>query len=438
MRIENRNYNPSFKNGFYNITRELDASLPLSRALVDLIGTDIPWIVMANNKYERKEKARKLSQGFIVAWLSPFLTLPLSNRFAMKYVGKLTKNFWSNNHKAMHISNKYLKNADDMMQGLQNTVKKTTRAPLEILYNKLFPKKQYKQEINIDELLSICGGDKEKLRQKLIKSKNAVFFSDCIFTFGTIGAFPFLNNLLTEKESGQKGFSAEINMADKSIVEKRADNYDKTKKNKMLAYAMLLSAVTLSMSLAGFASLYTKKSNKFLNTLKDNADIFDYGKGLYMSRLPLLIGSITTQIGYIMASRNKTEKKDVAIRFGAGDAVFFGGDLLMASLFANLSDRVFKTELRKENEHKGLRKIFPKVKSVKQVLEEVESGKIKPVNKKLASGIFWSNLALIAVSMGYFIPKFVNRMIKTDVKKDADKQITASFKQYHIMDFVKS
>ena len=55
----NNNYKSPFGNGFYNTTRELDSSVMLSRALVDGCGCTIPWILMANNETERKEKARK-------------------------------------------------------------------------------------------------------------------------------------------------------------------------------------------------------------------------------------------------------------------------------------------------------------------------------------------------------------------------------------------
>lgn len=322
---------PAFKSAFYNVTRELDSSLPLSRAVVDIVGCDIPWVLMANNK-EKKEKARKLSAVFAIAWLSPFVTLPLSNRFAMKYVGKLSNKFWSNNHKAIHLSNEFLKNSDDMMKGLAELSKKTTRGPIETLYNKI-TKSSYKQEIDVDALLKSCGGDKEKLREKLIKSKNAVLFSDCIFSFGAIGTFPFINNEITSKESGQKGFSAELSMADKEIIEKRAQTYERNKKIKFAAYGGLVTLASLVMSLSSHGALISKSGSKFISKLKNSAKNFDYGDGIYMKRLPLVIGCIVTQIGYMLASRNNTERKDNAIRYGLSDAVFFGGDLALASIY---------------------------------------------------------------------------------------------------------
>lgn len=422
----NRRNNPSFKNGFYNVTRELDSSITLSRALVDGCGATIPWIIMANNNTERKEKARRLLFDYSIAYLSPFLTLPLTNRLAMRYVTKLTKSLWSNSHKAIHISNAFLKDTDSMMKELDRmSKKKTTRAPLEILYNKLRPNKKYEQKINIEELLNACGGDKEKLRQKLIKTKNAVFISDCIFTFGTLGSVPFINNEITKKQSGQAGFSAEMSMADKEIVERRAKDYEKSKLKKYLAFLAIFGSITLGMSLAGFASIYPKGKNcgKIVNTIRNRAKYFDYTKGIYMSRLPFFLGYISDMIAVLLASRNNTERKDQAIRQGVGSAVFFGGDLLLGSLFTNISDRVFGTKLRaNENNKSFMSKIFPEVKHLSQVMEEVEQGKISKGNKKVAAGIFWTNMLILMVSLGYLIPKCVNKMIRHDVEKDVQAQ----------------
>lgn len=440
MLIQKTQQKPTFKSRFYNVTRELDASVPLSRAVVDLVGCDIPWVLMANNKEEKKEKARKLSAVFVIAWLSPFLTLPLSNRFAMKYVGKLTNKFWSNNHKAIHLSNECLKNSDDMMKGLAKISKKTTSGPLEALYNKI-SKPKYKQEIDIDALLKSCGGDKELLRKKLITSKNAVLFSDLIFSIGSIGTFVFINNEITAKNSGQIGFSAEIKMADKEIIEKRAKDYQKNKLKHYSEFMGLLFLTTLGLSLASYGSLISKNNGKIVSYLKNRAKSVDYNKGIYMSRTALLIGSMVSQTGYLLACRNKTERKDTFTRYSLSDAVFFGGDLLMASLLYNASDKLLKTKLtnNSENDKSLFRKIFPKVKSIKTVMEEVKSGKIQPKNKIIAATVFWMNLGLIALSMGYIIPKFVNKMIKKDVQKDVNNNtqtVNNSFVKADIHEFL--
>lgn len=433
----NHKYNPSFKNGFYNVTRELDSSVMLSRALIDTFGCTIPWLIMANNDTERKEKTRRYLLNYVVIWLSPFVTLPLSNRFAMKYIGRLTKNFWSNNHKAIHISNEFLKDTKSMMSELRRMSVNVKKNPLESVYYKLNPKKKYEQRLNINELLQSAGGDKEKLRQKLISSKNAVFFSDCMFTFGAGATILFANNEITKKSTGQSGFSAEMSMADKEIVEKRAQNYEKNKKKKYLASIGLIGASSLGMSLAAFATLYSKSSNKLIQHLRNNSKLFDYNKGIYMSRLPLFLSNLVFVGVNLLGARNSTEQKDLVIRHSVGDAIFFGGDLLLSSLFTNLSDRVFGTKLCKDDgsNKSVINKIFPKIKPIRQVMEEVERGKISKTNKKVSAGIFWTNMIILMVSMGYAVPAVINKMIRRDVEKDVETQrtvISAGLNQTHI------
>ena len=437
-----KKYNSQFGNAFYSATSALNSSIVLSRALVDGCGATIPWIIMANNGTERKEKARRLLFDYSIAYLSPFLTLPFTNRLAIKYVSKLSKGLWSNNHKAITISNKFLKDADSMMNELKRISKETEKYPLEALFNRIFPNKKYEQKINIDELLKSCGGDKEKLRQKIIKAKNAVFIFDCLFTFGLLGSVPFINNEITKKQSGQSGFSAEMSMADKEIVERRARDYEKTKHKKYLTYLAIFASITLGMSLAGFASLYPKAKScgKFINYFRNRAKYFDYTKGIYMSRLPFFLGYISDVIGVLLASRNETERKDMAIRQGVGSAVFFGGDLLLGSLFTNISDKLFGTKLRsEENNSSFINKIFPKIKSLNQVMEEVEQGKISGKNKKVCARIFWANMFILMGSLGYFIPKFVNKMIHHDVEKDVNAQnkLNTYARQPRIEDWIK-
>ena len=433
----NTSHKPTFKNGFYNATRELASSVMLSRGLIDTFGCTIPWLIMANNDIERKEKTRRYLTNYVIVWLTPFITLPLSNRFAMRYIGKLTKNFWTNRHKAIHISNEFLKDTNTMMNELTKMGKGINKNPLESLYYKLNPKKQYNPNINVKKLLEACGSDKEKLRQKLIKSKNAVFISDCIFTFGAGSTVLFANNEITKRQTGQSGFSAEMSMSDKEIVEKRAAGYEKNKKKKYLAALGINIATALSMSLVSFAALYSKSTVKIIQRLRNKAHLFDYTKGIYMSRLPFFLGN-TAFIGVnALAARNNTERKDLVIRQGVGDAVFFGGDLLLASLFTNFSDRIFGTKLCKDVEnHSFIRKIFPKVKSFSQVMEEVEQGKISKANKRTAAGIFWVNMLILMAAMGYLVPTFINKMIKKDVQKDVQTQ-NITTQKIRMDDFIK-
>jgi len=157
------NSNNSFKGGgFYSNTAELEGNIILSRALIDLAGCDVPWVIMANNKHERIERARRYAIVFVLAFMSPIALLPLLNRSAMKSL-KLTKNFWSNNHKAIHLSNEFLVNAEKTKEGLEKLAKETTMGPIEKLYYKVKGKTPTEQKLrglprtNFHERVEICS-----------------------------------------------------------------------------------------------------------------------------------------------------------------------------------------------------------------------------------------------------------------------------------------
>ena len=50
-------------------------------------------------------------------------------------------------------------------------------------------------------------------------------------------------------------------------------------------------------------------------------------------------------------------------------------------------------------------------------MEEVNAGKIPKQNKGAAAGIFWTSMLLLMGTMGYLIPKAINKMIRQDVDK---------------------
>lgn len=440
----------SFKGpGFYNTTAELESNIVLSRAFIDMAGCDVPWVIMANNKHERIERARRYSIVFVLAFLSPIALLPVLNRAAMKDGVKLTKKFWSNNHKASHLANEYLVNAKKTKEGLDKLAQKTEVGPIESLLYKtrsgflklsqktknnklkelfynLGKKKPAEQKLNVNELLENAGGDYEVLRKKIIKAKNQVLFADFLSSGVALGMLGFINNHLTKKKTGQAGFSAELKMADKGIIEKRADSYEKNKHKRYAAFAALALGLSSVPPMLVNRGLSSTANTKFANFVKKNAKITDYKSGIYMSRIPFLILLVINHGGLLLASRNKTEAKDTAIRMGAADAIFFGGDLLLASLFANVSDRFAKTKIRKEGQNSVFSKIFPKTKSLKQINEMVDKGLLAPKNKKVANALYWLNLATLSFSMGYIIPTLINKMIKKDVKKDVDKVTTHS------------
>ena len=398
MKVEGQNQ--SFKGMAYNAaltsTAFLDKNALANKGLFDLVGSDIPWIIMANNKEERRERVRRNLLSFVLIFASPLLALPFANGFAMKSIAKLTDKFFSKQFNAIRLSNKDLMDADK------------TKLALEKL------SKEFK--IDKNKLLEKADGSYDVLRKKIINAKNSVLALDFLLIMASFGNIGFINNYLTKKRTGQSGYSAEFNMADKEIVEKRAEKNKKLNKIKFLSYMALTMATVTGLPLAIRHGLLSKKSGKVVDKIQKYAEKFDYTDLIFMKRLPLFISMVGVQLGICAASRNKTELKDNAIRASMFTTIFFGGDLLMSSLLGNLSDKLFATKLRKEGQTSKLSKILPSIKS----MEELKTlGHNKSLN--MGMGIFWLNFIGLAALIGFGIPKIINKMIKKDVSEDAKK-----------------
>ncbi len=110
----------AFKGLGTSITSEVQNYAMLNRSLIDMFGVCIPWAIMTNNKDERREKIIRFSIGFAIPFLTPFIILPGLNKLAMRHIAKITKEFNSNDYKAIWLSNRFLKNPAETEAGLKD------------------------------------------------------------------------------------------------------------------------------------------------------------------------------------------------------------------------------------------------------------------------------------------------------------------------------
>lgn len=390
-------YRTNFKGAGAAAAAFLEENVMLNKALLDAT-VDIPFVCLANNKTERKERLRRVSVNYTLCFLSPFLTLPLTNRLAMKYIAKLTPKLMSKESNLIHISNKYLKDKELLKEGI----------------------KLLSKENNTDysQIIKSNGGDYEKIRQKLINAKNAVLSFDFLFSAGSVSGMAFLNNYLTKKKTKMDGYSAEFELTDKENVQRRAEKYKKTeplRKGLTVGLIALLTALPLVIR----KGLISPKTTGLLGFVKRNADKFDYTKGVFMKRLPLFLFLTVAMTGVASASRNRTELKNNLLINATGLAVYFGGDLLINSALAKLSDKFMKTSIIDKTAPKTfMNRIIPPTVPIRNL-----TGK----SKKIAAVNFFINFLAIAIAYGYGVPHMINKIVRKDLKKDgamADKTVS--------------
>ena len=383
-----------FKNAGATAAAFLEENVLLNKALLDAT-VDIPFVCLANNKTEQKERLRRVSVNYTLCFLSPFVTLPLTNRLAMKYVAKITPKLMSKESNLIHISNKFLKDKDALKEGIKQLSKEN--------------------ETDYTNILKQFNGNYEAVRKKLINAKMAVLSFDFLFSTGSVAGMAFLNNRLTKKKTNMDGYSAEFELTDKDNVQKRAEKYKKSepvRKGTTIGLTALLTALPLAIR----NGLLSEKQDGLAGYIKRNADKFDYtNKGRFMKRLPLFLFLTTSMTGVALASRNDTELKNNLLLNGTGLAVYFGADVIINSLLAILSDKLFKTEIIDKNAPETLmNKIIPPTVPIKN---------LKGKSKNIAAVNFFINLVLLAIAYGYGVPTLINKIVRKDLKKDANHKM---------------
>lgn len=187
--------------------------------------------------------------------------------------------------------------------------------------------------------MNTTDGDYEIHRQKLLNAKNAVLGFDFALTASSLSGIAYFNNWQTKKKTKRDGFSAEFNMADKSIIDKRAHKFHKTEWLRKTITIGTIATLATSLPLAIKKGLGGNSTAYWAKLVKKHAGKFDYTDGILMKRLPLFLTLMAAYVGVSMASRNQTELKDNLIRAVVSQTTFFGGDIVIGSILGRLSDK---------------------------------------------------------------------------------------------------
>lgn len=421
MRIESQQ--PTYKKcpsnpKFGGLTDLMMDNVFLNKTLFDLTGSDIPWVVMANNKEERRERINRASLSIGLIFLPPLLVIPFVNKFAMSKIVKLTSEYSSKNYNAIRLSNKYLSSAEKTKEGLTELAKqKTFSNELRDMYYKYIKRKPVPEDkLDVPELMKHVDGDYDKLRKKISTAKSIVMAVDLAIIAGVFGHIGFYNNWQTEKKTGQIGYSAEMKMADKEVIEGRAAKYKRNEKIRYGAFLATLASVCVGGPMLVRHGVLTNKTGKISDFIKKHCEKLDYKDTIFMKRFALFTSFLTANIGIFMASRNKTERKDNIIRSINTLILFFCGDLLLASGLGRLSDRILKTKMMKPGDKSLFNKILPSMKD----LQELKATK-HPETIRNAKTIFWANFIFLSLMNGVITPHIINKVIKKDVDADVQK-----------------
>lgn len=396
-----------FKGLALNTCAAVESNILLNKGITDIGGLVIPQAIMANNKDESFERVFKSVLYFFFTFVSPFLLLPLMNRYFLKS-NKIVKNFSGQQQRILEVSKKYLA-ADEnyFKEGLSKTAK--------TLFN---------DEHKFDETVKSFKNP-EKLRRLLIDVHTKIHSLDFLVTNLMVASIPWLGNAVTKYRTNRSGYSGTYKIADEEFTQKAARKQDKSKNLRQAATLSLavLPALTLP-PLIRKGMLNPNSKNRILKWFNKNADKFDYKDAIYMSRLTGLAMWITSDyFPYQLASRDKYEYRDCLIRGTSIGLVFWGGDLFLKKVLSKLSDKIFKTKLTNPQTKEPYR-----LSDLKLKLNGVEKLDEKILNKTRKAGValYFLNLLMVSATLGFGLPFMLNNLLRKSVNKDKNNANSAA------------
>ncbi|MDH4378758.1 MAG: hypothetical protein QE263_02485 [Vampirovibrionales bacterium] len=298
----------------------------INKAVIDVTAVDIPFIAMAKNKTEQKERILRQSLLLVIAFILAPIHSTLIARAMSKYVGFVGDAGKALNKTLMQLSYKDLGNLESFQTAVSKLFKTTLNQPL-------------------PELL-VKNGLTDALRHNILKAKSHFLRLDLAVEgvlFSLIGPAKVM---FGEWLSGKKQFTGEFGIVDQSTLNKLYDKQAEAKAKKkpwrqfLQQHSTLFSmALGVIVPLLGATALHrlfkapspTGVSRWFQQHI---APHFDYHysqfikvfKGVPMlSDGSLLLMCILMQISELAAARSKREVKEVAIQRSLLDVTFFFG-----------------------------------------------------------------------------------------------------------------
>jgi len=410
--------NPS---SVYNTISSVQNNAVLNRGLMESLGIEIPYSLMANNKDERIERLSRAVCFILGSFVAPVITMPLINRVVLN---KVIKDIKPEEKVVLKVSKKYLtKGADYMIKGFNKTKSEIEKNI-----------KHKNQAESFTDVLIKYKGREEELRQKLIKAHQHIFSLDFLVASWLVVSNHWVNNYFTEKRTKRSGYVGEFKMAEENYTDKMAENHEKTKKIKMCASYLIAaaSAVLFPRLLAKSTLLPADRLNPITKFFKNSAHHFDYKNSIYASQAALfsvmLLGDTPS---FIMSCRDKHETKYKTTGLAFMFLMLFGGEPLLNNMTGRFSDKHFGTNLMNT---KGYEKagFFKKMLMPVKSLQDINHSSASNHTKKTALGMYMGNFVLTTVLLGIGLPFILNNILKKDVAKD--KKLYSAQKQTAITD----
>ena len=391
----------------YNATTYVQNHTLVNRGITTLGGSTVPQCIMANNKYESRERALMGGIYFVASYLTPILLIPLYNKHFLRNKG-ITKTLNGAGNKIIEVSKKYLTPDANLRQGLQETAKYLDKKDGNHTYQQAF-EEIYNRYNNPD-----------KLKKDLLKVHEKILTTDFITTAMMWSAIPWIATEYTEHKTKRTDFSAGFDL--KSKPENNVQDLKKSKTKKVLWNLFFTTVPAILFAKTVTKGLSTKSTNKILKMISKNASKFDYTSGTNMSKtIYASIWLLSSFPAKIISARDANERKDRALRDAGLFAMFFGGDHLINNIMGRTADKIYGTKIMKD-EGKNLNFIQKFKLGLRNFRTLEEANDIPPSvlkkTKKIGASIYWFSLLTNTALIGFALPKVLNKFLRHNINKE--------------------
>ncbi len=317
-------------NGFTKQLENFQNHQLLNKAVLDVVGVDVPMITLAKNNTERKE--RTFRQALVL--LFAFIFAPVHGRFVARQVSQrvfktpaLKQLFKQHN---LHPEVLLQANMKPLQSGLAAT------------------KKELQQHLSPTIYKNLAPHITKEFRHKLMRAKSAFLSWDLAVEGALFGSLGWVKNAFTKHFlTGKDQFSGEIGIVSEQKLDKLYEKEKQGKKrriNKTIRNGLLTAFGAgipfLFGSLMGKAARQTAPKGKLMKALNRWAKHFDY---TYIKKWPMFSLAYIATIALVMditetiAARSARERKEHIIQRSILDTVFFGGDIFWVWLAGKIA-----------------------------------------------------------------------------------------------------
>jgi len=394
MHIGLDNQNPMRFAGGLPMTVYLERNQVLNRVVMDVFGWGGPGIVFARNFYERVEKSLDVGSWLVAGVTFPLLLDRLVNRnYTRRLLNQFPKLFLNKKATPLGMPFEWF--------GKLNTL---TGKQLTAYGLKALP---------------------QKLARHIFKAK--VFYillPDMLLMASKGQGYFWGKNAITEFLTHKKGFVGEFNYAKDDYLKLKSQNYEKTKKKRMLTSFVIGygSALALPLLIWSFARSTAKKGPVAL--IKKLIPAFNYTDTIFMSKWVLTWHTFFNwNIPSILSSRDSHEFRENFVKTSVVLGIYSIGDDIIGGGFAKMLNRYATRHWKAPilSPKKGLFGM-PQLMPLDEIIQKYG---VKSKAYKLARLNFWVGIFGVCVAINSILPILNNYY--TRKKSDAGtRSITAN------------